>query len=119
MNSIGEDADLLVRSDEWLEQQRKATAADLDGHARELEKLLLAQQIKRILRDKNAVAVQKILQNSDGEVEDITLQLMNLPDALCHIEDPLNDLDSVNAESQVVTWSNDGYDVETSRSLRS
>jgi hypothetical protein len=118
LNDIGEDADLLTRSDDWLEQERRSVAADLDTKARELEKILMATRIKRLLQQKNLVAVQQLLKNADGETKDIIIRLMKLPDAMSLMEQPADTLDEVNAAAQCMTWEKDGYDLSTSRALR-
>ena len=51
LEDIGEDANLLTRSDAWLEQERTNVASELDERARELEKVLTAQKIKRLLQN--------------------------------------------------------------------
>ena len=119
LDDIGDDIDLLTRSDEWLEQERRNVASELDERARELEKLLLAQKIKRLLQQKNLVAVQQILRSTSGEIKDIIVRLMKLPDAM-HLmgQSQVDVLDSVNTSSQFMTWDKDGYDIQTSRSLR-
>lgn len=118
LNDIGEDADLLTRSDEWLEQERTLVASQLDEKARELEKVLLAQKIKKLLQQKNLVAVQQILRTADGEMKDIIVRLMKLPDAISLIDKQQDTVDEVNAAAQFMTWDNDGYDIATSRALR-
>lgn len=117
LNDIGDDAELLTRTDAWLEQERKVVAADLDGKARELEKVLLAQRIKRLLQQKNLVAVQQILR-ADGEMKDIIIRLMNLPDAIHLLDQETETIDDANKASQFMTWGNDGYDICSSRALR-
>ena len=119
LTDIGEDADLLTRSDEWLEQERRHIASELDEKARELEKLLLAQRIKRLLQQKNLVAVQQILRTANGEMKDIIVRLMKLPDAIHLMEQArIDTVDEANAAGQLLTWDLDGYDIDTSRSLR-
>lgn len=119
LEDIGEDADLLIRSDAWLEQERKNVASELDERARELEKVLIAQKIKRLLQQKNLVAVQQILRSANGEMKEIIVRLMKLPDAMHLMEQPQVDvLDGINTSSQFMTWDKDGYDIQTSRSLR-
>ena len=120
LDDIGEDADLLTRSDAWLEQERRNVASELDERAQELEKLLTAQRIKKLLQQKNLVAVQQILRSANGEMKEIIIRLMKLPDAVHLMEQPQVDfLDGVNASGQFMTWDKDGYDIQTSRSLRS
>lgn len=119
INEIGDDADLLTRSDEWLEEERKATAASLDSIARELQAIQTAQRIKRLLQQRNLVAVQSIIRSTDGEIRDILIRIMNLPDAISILRAQNNDtIDQVNIAGQIAGWTADGYDVATSAQLR-
>lgn len=116
---IGDDADLLTRTDEWLEEERRATAAELDEKANELRAIHLAQRIKKLLQNKNLVAVQQILRTTDGITKDIIIKIMRLPDALLSLRDQSDTLDEINAAAQFMTWGKDGYDLPTSAALRS
>jgi Cdc6-like AAA superfamily ATPase len=119
MSNIGEDADLLTRCDAWLEQERRTVASQLDEKARELEKLLLAQKIKKLLQQKNLVAVQQILRTAEGDMKDVIIKLMNLPDAIYLLEQQHQEtIDEINTNAQTAAWAADGYDVATSRALR-
>jgi len=119
ISEIGDDADLLTRSDEWLEAQRKSTAASLDRIARELHAIQTAQRIKRFLQQRNLVAVQSIIRSENGDIEDILVRIMNLPDAIALLRAHRNDtIDEVNFAAQLSGWDGDGYDVATSSRLR-
>jgi hypothetical protein len=119
INELGEDADLLARHDDWLETQRNALQGDLEQKATELRAVLLAQRIKRLLQQKNLVAVQQLIRSSEGKVVDIVIRIMNLPDALQQLLKPAVDtLDEVNVAAQVYGWDKDGYDIPGSRALR-
>ena len=118
MREIGEDADLLARSDEWLENERRSKAADLDKAAKELRVIILAQQIKTALQQKNLVAVQQILRNADGEIRDIIIRIMNLPDAIAMMLPTRDTIDEINAAAQLHGWDRDGYDIAASAALR-
>ena len=119
MTEIGEDADLLTRSDEWLEEERRATASELDRKAQELRAVLLAQRIKKLLQQKNLVAVQQLLRTADGEMQDIIVRIMNLPDAMHLLSSRQDTLDELSTAAQQITWNNDGYDLIRSAALRS
>jgi hypothetical protein len=120
ISELGEDADLLTRHDDWLETQRSALQDDLEQKATELRAVLLAQRIKRLLQQKNLVAVQHLIRSSEGKVVDIVIRIMNLPDALQHLlKKPTDTLDEVNAAGQVHGWAKDGYDIPGSKALRS
>jgi hypothetical protein len=118
VHELGEDADLLTRSDDWLEQERRSAAAKLDKAANELRAVLLAQKVKRALQQKNLVAVQQILRDANGEIRDITIRLLNLPDALALLSAPVDTLDEANATGQISVWVGDGYDIPAAAALR-
>lgn len=119
ISELGEDADLLTRHDDWLETQRIAVQDDLEQKATELRVVLLAQRIKRALQQKNLVAIQQLIRSSEGKVVDIVIRIMNLPDALQKLRDPVDTLEEINAAAQLFGWDNDGYDIPGSNSLRS
>lgn len=119
MTELGEDADLLTRHDNWLEEERRSKAVELDKAANELRTIILAQRIKTALQQKNLVAVQQILRDTDGKVRDIIIRILNLPDAYVLLAAPQDTLDETNAAAQIHGWDSDGYDVTTSAALRS
>lgn len=118
IKEIGEDADLLIRNDEWLEEERRITATELDQKAQELHAILLAQRIKRLLQQKNQVAVQQILRATDGTTIDIIIKIMNLPNALRMLSSPQDTLDELNSAAQLINWDRDGYNLSDSAALR-
>ncbi len=117
MAEIGDDADLLARSDVWLEAERRRAADNLGKAADELRAIQLAQKIKQCLQQKNLVAVQQILRDNNGEVNNIIIRIMTLPDALMILTNH-DALDELNTTAQLAGWTNDGYDLPTSAALR-
>lgn len=119
ISTLGEDADLLTRSEQWLEEERRATAHQMDKLAIELRAIQAAQAIKRKLQQQNLVAVQHLLRNSDGELVDIIIRIMNLPDAMASLnKNNTDELDGINREAQIFGWDSEGYDTKLSASLR-
>lgn len=57
MNEIGGDADLLTRSDEWLDSHRKYLSGRMSELAEELDAVLIAQRYKNVLQSNNLVAI--------------------------------------------------------------
>jgi len=117
MNEIGDDADLLARSDEWLERERTITARKMNELAGNLRAIQTAQQIKLQLQQQNLVPLQQIVRKN-GEISDIIIRIIHLPDALAVLDEKTDRLDDMNAATQVAVWNGDGYDVETSKTLR-
>jgi len=118
IEEIGNDADLLTRSDAWLEDARHRCNQELEAAATELRAIILAQKVKGLLQQKNLVAVQQILRSTDGEIRSIIIRVLNLPDALSIISKPHDALDMANAAGQLLTWENDGYELQESAALR-
>jgi hypothetical protein len=114
INDLGEDADLLICSDEWLESERRTTAIELDRCANELRVIYLAQRIKKALQQKNLVAVQELIRSIDGNIQDILIRILDLPKALRQMKNSVNHdhIDILNAIMQYQGWKEDGYDVE-------
>ena len=114
INDLGEDADLLIRSDEWLESERRVTATELDRCANELRVIHLAQRIKKALQQKNLVAIQELIRDFDGNIHDVLIRVLDLPKAVHRIRNITinDDIDAMNAIAQYQSWKMDGYDVE-------
>ncbi len=119
IKEIGDNADLLARSDEWLEAERKAIATSLDKAARELHIIQTAQRVKRQLQQRNLVAVQSVIRSENGDIDDILIRIMNLPDAITLLRSQkIDTLDEVNCAAQISGWDSDGYDINNSARLR-
>ena len=114
INDLGEDADLLTRSDEWLESERRSAATELDRYANELRAIHLAQRIKRALQQKNLVAVQELVRDINGDIQDVLIKILDLPKALHHLKTSTvhDHADILYAIAQYHGWKKDGYDVE-------
>lgn len=118
MQQLAGDLDLIITTDEWLNQERIYLAADIDAKVRELEKIIIAKKIKSILQNKNMVAVKQIIKTDNGNIKDIVIKLMSLPDAIDLMEECEDKIDQVNYLNQITNWETDGYDIESSKALR-
>ncbi len=108
---LGKDnADLLVRHDAWLEQERKEAQSRLDRNVSELRNIISAQAIKRRLQQKNLVAVQRLIQDGDGNIIDICVDIMKLPDALEYLNTTEDIVGGMNNCAQLHGLNVDGYD---------
>jgi len=113
ISDLGDNADLLVKSDEWLESERRATAAELDRCANELRAIQLAQRIKRALQQKNNVAIQELVHDMDGDIQDIVIRILSLPKAIQKLDSEQPDTLSVlHNLMQIKNLHADGYDVD-------
>lgn len=108
---LGNDSDLMVRSDEWLDSQRVILTSEMSKLATELNTVLVAMRLKRDIQQKNMVAVQEI-EKIDGEISDISIRILPLQDAVTkHISAPNDSLDLINKATQAYVWASDGYEV--------
>lgn len=112
INDLGDDIDLLTRHDQWLEEQRIATARKMNELASELNMVMLAQRIKRHLQQQNLVAVQRLSQDRAGDIKNVEVSIMQLPDAIRALGNSRNDYDRLNKTAQLVGWYKDGYDID-------
>lgn len=114
IEDIGEDLDLLIRSDEWLEEERKSVAAELDRIANELRSIYIAQKLKRHLRQSDLVAVQSLIKNNDGEISDINIAIMPIKEAMGYLNNCSSDGSDPKVKmAQINCWRADGYDVKS------
>jgi hypothetical protein len=111
IEDIGEDLDLLVRSDEWLEEERKSISAELDRIASELRSIYTAQRLKRYLKQSDLVAVQSLVKDDNGEVSDIQIAIMPVKEAIKYLRsNSKDDIDTRHKMAQISCWKSDGYD---------
>jgi hypothetical protein len=115
IHEIGEDADLLARSDEWLDSQRRYISVQMSELADELGAILTAQKYKTKLQEKNLVA---IIEMEENDVIDAVIRVMSLPDAIDQLDKSTSSIGKLNREAQYKNWEDDGHDVQTSSFLR-
>lgn len=119
INTLGDDIPLLTRSDEWLEVERRSVSQRMEMLAEELRSLMLAQRIKSQLQQRNLVPVQHFEKSADGQISNISIHLMKLPDALLALQPSNDPIDETNRVAQLNNWLHDGYDLETAATMRS
>jgi len=113
------ELDLITKTDEWLNQERVSLSTDIDEKVKDLERILLAMKIKRLLQSKNMVAVKHIIKNENGCIRDIMIKILSLPDAIDLLDDSSNIVGRKNFRKHISDWLKDGYDVDSSKLLRS
>jgi hypothetical protein len=113
-----DDVDLLTKSDAWLEAHRHELAASMNELSGQYAAVLTAQRLKRMLQQTNHVAVQRLVTDQNGQVEDIAISLMPLKEAIKALQFPGVTVGLSNASEQLHCWENDGYDVDTTAALR-
>ena len=115
IHEIGEDADLLTRSDVWLDSQRRHISVQMSELADELGAILTAQKYKTKLQEKNLVA---IIEMEEDDIVDAVVKVMPLPDAINQLDKFTSSVGKLNKEAQYKNWEDDGHDVQISSLLR-
>lgn len=120
---LGDNADLLLAPDQWLENHRVLLQARMAQISEELDSVLQAQRLKLELQQKNLVPLRCVQRDERG-CPDVVIRVLSLPEALAVLNEQKTDpaipdgLAAKNAEQQVCTWECDGYDVRGARKLR-
>lgn len=110
MTELGRDIDLLIRPDDWLENQRKELATRASLLLEELDSVLTAQRLKRELQQTNRVAVLLSERTQENQLRDVAVKVMSIKEAIALKSHPKDDQDRVVLEAQVAVWRDDGYD---------
>lgn len=114
IEAIKEDADLLTKSDQWLQEEKNHYTLQLQQTISELKPILLAILIKQKLQQKNMVPRQKLIRDSEGKIRDIVVDICKLQEAIKDINlDSIDKYDQLMAAGNLATWYSDGYDIET------
>lgn len=119
IHELGSDADLLTYSDSYLETQRRLLAADISRLAGELDLVQRAIRLKRILQQRNMVATRRLERSPAGDVSDVAIYIMPLPDAMQELRnDDQDEIAKANQAAHLLGWADDGHDLAASASLR-
>jgi hypothetical protein len=110
IQELEDDTDLLTRSDQWLEEHRKSISNTIDTLLGELNSVLKAINIKRMLQDKNLVAIPEI----DEARGQLVIKVMKLRDAINTIEknSKIDHINSINSAAIIAGINQDGYDIQ-------
>jgi hypothetical protein len=120
LEAIREDADLLTKTDMWLEEEKNYFTEQLRKNIEELKPILLAIAIKQKLQQQNMVPRQKFIRNSTGQIENVVIDFFKLPEALKDmVYNSKDTLDQLIAAGNIATWQIDGYDVNTCMQMTS
>ena len=114
LDAIKEDADLLIKSDQWLQEEKNFFTLQLQSTIDELKSILLAILIKQKLQQKNIVPRQKLVRDDGGNILDVVVDFCKLQEAIKDVYSNGKDTyDQLIAASNIATWQNDGYDIAT------
>ena len=104
-DELGNDIDLLTKSDRWLELQRAKVSQDLGIMLDDLRKIMAAIKIKRNLQQTNRVAVR--LPDDFGD----SVEILSLREAIKTLK-LFDEPQKSRYAPQIRLWEADGYDVQ-------
>jgi hypothetical protein len=109
IDQIGDDIDLVTRSDDWLRMERQHKASAASRLLDELKAIDLARELKQRLQQQNLVVSQTI--GTDGiAVTDVTFSINSAQAAANRV--PINPIDQAAHEAQKAVWRQDGHDIK-------
>lgn len=105
IDKLGDNADFLIKSDEWLEAAKVKLNQDLTLLLHDIEQIQTTIKIKHQLQQNNYVAVKR-------KTDDLFLDLFF--DEVIEIH-PLSRAIELATKDQINVWAADGYDVGDAR----
>ncbi len=106
IQDLGEDAELILKSDKWLEEQSQYLSSLLDRYTKEYKAIKAAQSVKRILQNQNMTAVDRSSIDSNQKPGQ-TIELVKVPELINHIIKKPETTD----ELLIPTLADEGYDI--------
>ena len=103
IDELGDNAELLTKSDRWLEILETKLAQSLTILLHDLEQVQIAIRIKRRLQQNNKVAVKRPV-NRCG-IADEVIEILPLPSAI-------KVANQTECGDQINIWAADGYDIQ-------
>jgi hypothetical protein len=102
IDELGNNAELLTKSDVWLEVLESKLSQNLTLLLNDLEQVQKTIKIKKRLQQNNQVAVKRPVHNN--AISDEVIEILSLPKAI-QLANQTSCLDQINI------WEADGYDV--------
>lgn len=111
IRDLGDDADLILKSDKWLLDKQEQLACLLDQYTKEYKAIRAAKAVKSILQSQNLIAVQRQTLQGTSSAD---IEIAKLPQASERFAQlPENDI-----AHAIPTLVDDGYDIIQSYLLR-
>jgi hypothetical protein len=104
IDELGDDAELLTKSDMWLSTLESKLSQDLTFLLHDLERVQKSIRIKHRLQQNNQVALKRTIR--EGELYDEVIEILPLSKAVQIIR-------QTDFRNQINVWAADGYDVQT------
>lgn len=109
---IRQDADLLTRSDSWLNTQIKVLEEEHSKIGSELGVLRLVLKYKKAMYENGLVAVHEIMRDEHGEIDDMVIKLVRATTAKKCLNDNGNDTAALLCKmGQLTCWESDKVNV--------
>lgn len=109
---IRQDADLLTRSDSWLNTQIKILEVEHSKTGKELGLLKLVIKAKQAMYDSGLVAVHQFMRDKNGEIDDMVIKLVKASQAVRQLNKNGNDEPALLYKmGQMTCWDDDNVQV--------
>jgi hypothetical protein len=110
---VRQDADLLTRSDNWLNTQIKLLEEEYSKIGKELGLFKLVLKAKQAMYDSGLVAIHQFMRNENGEIDDMVIKLVKADQAIRQLNKNGNDEDALLYKmGQMTCWDNDNIKVD-------
>lgn len=109
---VRQDADLLTRSNSWLNMQLKLLENEHSKIGKEIGLIKLVLNAKKTMYDSGLVAVHEFLRDENGEIDDMVIKLVKVEDAMKDLNQNGNDTEALLYKmGQMTCWESDEVDV--------
>lgn len=106
IHDLGDDADLILKSDKWLEEQGMYLSSLLDRYTKEYKAIKAAQSVKRILQSQNMAAVDRSSLDTKSIAQQ-NIEFVKVPELVNHLITKPESSD----EFLIPTLIDEGYDI--------
>ena len=109
---VRQDADLLTRSNSWLNMQLQFLETEQSKIGKEIGLIKLILNAKKSMYDNGLVAVHEFLRDENGEIDDMVIRLVKVEDAIKNLNKNGNDTEALMYKmGQMTCWESDRVDI--------
>lgn len=108
MDQLGDDTDLMLKSDRWLHARRLQLSQNITLLLDDLRAIETTLMAKRTLQQVNKVPVRSTVYYASLPIDSV-ISIMPLTNAICTL---IREPDHASVREQLNTWILDGYDID-------
>jgi len=112
-DEVTQEADLLTRSNNWLNVQIKLLEDEHSKIGKELGLLKLVLKVKKAMYKNGLVAIHQFCRDQNGDIDDMVIRLVKADQAVKRLDDNGNDEPALLYKmGQMTCWDNDQVKVD-------